>query len=150
MLGPCFDSILQDRLHEGRSVELFLRDVETSAAAPRLLTVPRLLAVARALIEVGNLQELGPLPVYSDLPAGERHIMGELEAKLCEAFRCYLNWGSTASWVRRPYLWLVSSLRPASAIAKALEVLPAVARETLQHTAKPPRNPRPGHLFASR
>jgi hypothetical protein len=147
----CFDAILQDRLHEGQSVELFLRGVETSAAASRLLTVPRLLAFARALIDVGiDPQELVLLPGYPDLPAGERHIMGELEARLCEAYRCYLNWGSTTSWIRRPYLWLISCLRPASAIARAREVLPAVARETLQHTAKPTRNPPPGHLFASR
>ena len=148
----CFDAILQDRLHEDRSIELFIRGVETSAAAPRLLTVPRLLAAARALVDVGvDLQELVLLPGYPDLPAGERRIMGELEERLREAYRCYLNWGSAASWARRPYLWLVSSLRPASAIAKAREVLPAVAREALQHPAKPThRNPLPGHLFASR
>lgn len=148
----CMDAILDDRLREVGPVRRFLRAVEASAAVPHLLTMPRLLAITQALMDAGvDLRALAPPPGYADLRPDERGIMDQLDARLSDAYRSYLDWGSPAVWVRRPCLWLVGWIRPASNIVRARAVLPAVARETLQDsTAKTRRAVLPGHLFASR
>lgn len=148
----CMDAILDDRLREAGPARRFLRAVEAGAAVPHLLTMPRLFAIAQALVDAGvDLQELAPPPDYTDMLPHERRIMDRLDTRLSDAYRSYLDWGSPAIWVRRPCLWLLSWIRPASDIVKAREVLPAVARETLQDsTAKPRRAALPGHLSASR
>jgi hypothetical protein len=148
----CVDAILEGHLHKTPSVRHFLRTVEAGTAVSHVLTLPRLFALAEAMIDVGVPIESIALPTcYADLEPAERKIMYRLEDGLCSAYRSYLNWGSPASWPRRPFVCLAGLIHPSGRTAKAKEALPAVAREELEDTGvRPPTLPSTRHLLAGR
>jgi hypothetical protein len=149
----CMDAILDDQLREAPSVGYFLRVIETGAAIPRLLTLPRIFALSRALVDGSiDIEDVAPPPSYADLGPDERGIMHRLDARMCDAYASYLNWGSPVSWILRPFVLLVGRIYPGSDIVKAEDALPAVVRETLRDAPdkRARLNPRYGHLFAGR
>ena len=129
----CMDAVLDDRLREAPSVELFLKVTETGAALPRQLTPPHLYAASRVIVDAGiDIADLAPPPTYEDLGPDERGIMDELDKRMRMAYTAYLKWGSPASWILRPLVFLASRIHPGSDLAKTKVALPDVARETLQ------------------
>ena len=149
----CVDATLEGRLPETPSVRRFLHTVETGAAVSHVLTLPRLFALAQALVDMGvHIEEVALPTCYADLQPVERKIMYQLEERLCCAYKSYLNWGSPASWARRPFISLAGLLRPSGRTAKAKEALPAVAREELEDTTVRPSPAllSPRHIFAGR
>lgn len=150
----CIDAILDDHLREAPSVRHFLRTVETATQISHYLTLSRLFALAWAMIDSGvdTKTAVTPPASYDDLHRAEREIMRQLDSRLCRAYASYLNWGSPASWPRRPFVALAGLIRPAGHIAMARKALPAVARETLQDTAarRSPARPIPVPHLADR
>jgi hypothetical protein len=129
----CVDAILNDKLRETQSVERFIRVVETGTEISRRLTLPRIFAVARAAVDIGiDIKSMTRAPKYTDLVPSERHLMQELDSRLCAAYVSYLTWGSPAALILKPFLAIASRVHHNSEMVKAEDALPAVARETLR------------------
>jgi hypothetical protein len=127
------DAVLDGRLRQSEPVRTFLRAMDLIATHARWVTL------ARGVALVSGLRDLGANPGAQaaacdcrGLPAGERQIMAELEARVEAAFRSYLIWGSPAGWVITPLVTLAGRVRPGGKIAKTEDALPVIAREAVR------------------
>jgi hypothetical protein len=142
----CMDAILDDKLHESTSVRRFLRGIETATAWPEHLTLPYLFAVSQEMVAAGiDVARLGVPPKYDDLGDRESRFMLDLDARMCDAYRSYLNWASPVGWLLRPITIVVSRIRPRSTIAIARGAVHGVAREILRQPIA--RHGRRGFLY---
>jgi hypothetical protein len=129
----CVDAVLNGRLRNLPSVQQFIVATESSAARPQSLSLPRVFAAYLAMTSLGvDVREAAPSPRHPELDQAERQIMGELEDRLCDAYRSYLKWGTPMSWLLRPLVSFLGSDDPAIDIVPAEDALPTVAREAFQ------------------
>jgi hypothetical protein len=132
--GDGVNAVLDGRLSQEEPVRTFLESLDLIAAHARWMTLARGVALVNGLRDLGvdDPDDVAPAPEHCDLPAGERRIMDELQARVETAFRSYLIWGSPAGWAAAPLVILASRVHPAGKIARTENALPVVAREAVR------------------